>query len=480
MSGLIYNGIDLKVIRTVNFSKRPQMTPDGTTYLYTRYDLEVACVFNPACTSYSLPGSLAGGVQYPGDGVPNVEAGKMAGVTEASLQHILSQPRKTLIYTQTGAALLVSPLIGESCDAANGPFVEECRVQEMHGERTFLVHLRFVTYLKLCTGTDPLIAHRWKQYVEIDQDYFAQRITEGEATFRADLLVRLGQWPDQYRSQLFHSVPKGFKREQITVNVNEAGTALSYRYVDREMPLVYGDNGANSGLTRIEAYMTGSWQQTGAKTAAAQHRGALHGMAFSLMAGPTSGGGIPVLSQIVSTGMTIGAARLPKYSYHFMVRVWGSNFATRGLLTTVALSIIAARIPTPELFQNELIITHDLVGKFVEVQKTVSFGIEKIIAGSILGIPGSSAVAEDWAVPSVLLESDMASGEGALIANFTTRAEGTSPFITINNFNTDMNAPPYSNNSRGWWIGRIVAQGLSGACERPPFPPAAANNVNPP
>jgi len=395
----------------------------------------------------------------PNDSDPVQVAGQMAGITAAALQHKLCQPRGKLLYENSDAILLESPLANFAVDAANGPFVEYCRVNPAQGERTFEVRLKFVTYLKLCSGTNPIIGHRWKRWIDIDQDYFTEIVTEGEATFRSDLLVSMGRWPDQYRNQLFHPIPNGFKRERITVIPNEAGTAVAYRYVDRELPLTY-----NRRASRVEAYMTGSWQQSGERTALALNRAGLFGVATSLIRGPQSG----FVGNLFATGTSVAAMQLPKYSWHFLVRIWGEPTSTRGNLTALALAIIAARFPIDGLYQNELIVTHDLVGKFVEVQKTVSYGIERILPGGNFFFNWAAR----FGIPAVLLDSSFDSGENHLATVFINGPEGTAEMIRVNDYTRAGHAPPYSNASRAYWLGTLVAQVLSGACDTPPTPPA--------
>lgn len=95
MSTLTYNGIQLEILDTLDFRQQAQYSADGTTYLYTRYEVEVECVFNPKATSYRP--TNPGAKPHPNDSEPVKVEGQMAGITTAALQHKLSQPRGKLL-----------------------------------------------------------------------------------------------------------------------------------------------------------------------------------------------------------------------------------------------------------------------------------------------------------------------------------------------------------------------------------------------
>ncbi len=128
-------------------------------------------------------------------------------------------------------------------DAKNGPFPQVCEVTRIHGTKTWMVHFKVVTYVNECQNPrerNPLVAHRWTRYEDVDQDYFSVVTTQGVAAFRVDELIRLGKYPDQYRQDLFHAIPKNFKRESVFVEPSSDGCSVTYRIVDRQLAFNIG------------------------------------------------------------------------------------------------------------------------------------------------------------------------------------------------------------------------------------------------
>ena len=89
----------------------------------------------------------------------------------------------------------------------------------MGSPKTLMIYWRCKTFT--CEGREGInlvkTSHRWRQYVDVNAQHLATRVTEGVATFRADELVSRGTLPDEYRQSLVHEVPKNFVREHVHV-----------------------------------------------------------------------------------------------------------------------------------------------------------------------------------------------------------------------------------------------------------------------
>ncbi len=558
---ITYRGVKLEVIYTLDrvqleiqrcelragtsqtTSISVQESTDGTTYLYTRWTIDVDTVFNPAANAF-LPAADPDGPNAPLPAADPIglRDGTMPPDTDIALRHRLSQPRGVLILQDDDNRLILrSPESQvERSDAYLGPWVEECDVTKIQGLKTWNIHLRIVTWVNECKNKrtiTPLLAHRWTQFMDVDLDYFATRVTQGEAIFRVDEIVRLGRFPDEYRGDLFHSIPPTFKRGPIHVEAISDGSGVRYSFTDTEQPF---DHGTNSPATRIEVYQTHWYAQTGIWQAAANGVGSVIGGApgayrAGAAAGTTgtiaSGSGIAAVGGLaaMSAGGAV-VATIPQYSYHVMVRAWGDRNSNRAVIGDMAFAIALARVgPVNTRFASEVIATHEVTGKFVEVQITHKTGLEEgarsvVTIGQQIGAAvvdgfslfGSGVAARTFAAEARRSEAARARADGAAAGggpNLNGPAAGAraealgirsriqqAPFGGSGLGTEEVNVfvypgqspirgvitrapignrpPPNSNGTRGTSLVAIVAQALSESCQLPPAPPPTADTTN--
>lgn len=458
MAIVTYRGIELDVVQTNEFGRKEVMSSDGTTYLYTEWTIDVNCVLNPQATSY-----IAGAVGVS----PTQQDGKNSTDTDKAIREWLLQPRGTLSVSVDGL-LLTSPLSGYVVDAANGPIPEICTITSVIGIKTLIVHFRIKTCVNEIGGDSPsnryiLLSHRWKWSASIDKDHLTTRTTEGEAIFRADVLADSGTTPDQYRAFLFPPVPSNFRRTSVEVLEPADGNKVLYRVVDTEH---FFNVGTNSPSTRIECYQTVNYQKAGLGQAAASGLGS--SVAAGAASGAVVGGGLALstggaLTPAILVGAGIGgvggaakhlltgaaSALTPSINNHIFVRVWGNRSSNRRALEDLAFAIALARVGVPgEGVNTEMILTHDVAGKFVELMLSLRFGAESLslFQNQVTAVRSKFPAIDD--TPGLLFQ-----------------AQSNNPGL------------PNSSGTRGTWRGQLVTQALSNPAAMPPIVPRVGDTL---
>jgi len=142
---------------------------------------------------------------------------------------------------------------GTPTDADNGPKPIKCDVVQPTGEAaTFGVHfvIETATVPTPAASERLVLSHRWSVTHTHDEDYYLTRITIGEVRFNAAILHAGAQQPDWFRSQFFHPIPLGFRRNGPTVRMSDDGLSLQYEIHDTD-PTVTFDPG-DSGATQMQ------------------------------------------------------------------------------------------------------------------------------------------------------------------------------------------------------------------------------------
>jgi hypothetical protein len=316
MSFLTYNGIQLELVRTVRFDRQAIYDEDSTTYLWSRFLVEVDTIYNPMATSYQVGNP------------PTQITGVNPAVTDDAIRHVLMVPRKQLLFTVGGDTLLRSPEAPYTVDAHNGPIPISVNIQAIHGSKSFRVRYVIETFLLECPSPEgpALVSHRWTESHEVDDNYFTVRMLRGRAKFRSDLLLNGGVVPDDFRASLIVGIPYNFKRQRIAVTASSDGTELLYELLDQE---VYQSLGAQQSVTKCEAW---------------------YGYR-SLMGG--------------------GAL-----TENMLVRVWGRPRSSRNDLFTFAMKVLLARIDPASKTRivREFAATEDLFNAFIEVNAVTMGG----------------------------------------------------------------------------------------------------------
>jgi hypothetical protein len=239
---VIYGGLDLRIVRMLNFERQPVLSDDGTTYLFTKFTINAVGLVNsqrdPLKPTAGLGQSKVRGSNLsPFAVIDAVEPDTNPVVTDVAIRHWMSVPRRQLVVSSGAEVLLTSPELGLKSDAKNGPICEAYSVHEIMGAaRTFVVHFQVTTFVNECKANTGqvagLLANRWRQTHELNADYGLTIVTGGEAYFRTDLVRDKGIGPDLLRPYLFLPIPVGFQREGIQVHAPSDGSSLVYQFVD--------------------------------------------------------------------------------------------------------------------------------------------------------------------------------------------------------------------------------------------------------
>jgi len=515
-----YGTVVMEFIDTNEVKKEQVLTSDNTDYVYTKWTIDVNCLFAPASHTTNYSGDFATGgaahVKEPGNvnpfgvGQPST-GGALPNLTDRSIRHYLFQPRRLLtIWSdfegEEPFLILQSPWIpgdplareGTRCsspdvdlpDELNGPFVEACDVVECKGVRSWWVRIRIITYVNECGGQfsknspNPISAHRWKRWVNTDEDYFTALITEGEVVFRPAVMITTNSWPDQYRANFFPPIDPTMRRDKIEVMPSSDGTRVNYRVTDQELAFSIGQK---CPATRIECLQTGGYSRL-------SHQQAAWDWANGILSSFTGNSGkksIPgAVTQMVASGLSLVSRLTPKFYDHVVVKVWGNRNSKKFTLLQLAFAVAFQRLSPLSLAQTtELMATIDVTGKYVELLMTYRSGPEQ--ARRILIAPGN--------VQRIVLHtmfSNLFGGPLAMEGDFAFSANGygedtvNTPGVTIEasdgSFVPGPGAtisgspppvvpggktwafgnppPPNSNASRGTWRGKLVAQALAYPC----------------
>jgi hypothetical protein len=259
---VFYNGYQLNLVKTNSFSESPEYSDDGTDYLWTKFTIDVTCIFAPGATAVNFFGQQL--VQYD----PAFPIG--ADTTTANLKEALLVPRRALIYQGEHSRVITSPPfvqgVQSGVDCKNGPRVIDCTVTKMAGSHSWWVNWKCETWLTNCPGIfstqfPPIVSNRWSNEQTIDEDLRTTISMDGTTIFRADYLEALGVsnnfnfGADYWRAALLPPCPLGFKRKETRVQVDPLGTTLRWHVTDEEQPVNIGSLlGKNVwGVTRFEA-----------------------------------------------------------------------------------------------------------------------------------------------------------------------------------------------------------------------------------
>jgi len=484
MSVFIYNGIELKDISIQRYHREPIY--HGPTYLYTRNIVHVRGIYNPAATSWNLPGNF---------GPPELFAGKNAPTTDLAIRNHLLTPRKLLRWSTSNRAgdtitLLFSPpvvnLLQATTDANNGPTPLSCDVVKNAGDKTFWVDFVIQTdlneYSLFAQKPNIILSHLWRMTDDIDQDFFTTRTIQGQLILRTDRRLELNAVPDEFRGWIFHPVPTNFQRESINVTALEDGSRLDYKIVDREK----ASNIVAQGVTRITAiYSQGLKKPShedairaigGAVVASAANITELGGRAVGAIGGGFTGSApLKILEQFGNLGGAIAAEQMrsgwrigqavgdqvPRFYHTLKVEVWGNRNANRTNLQSVARQVLNKKVGQLNLAFGGLdySVTHDLMGKYVRLDAQLLSGPTQGAIDQLFRAFNAGA-ARPFAVP------DFSFGPDDAIPDITSIVPVVNP------------APPNDSGSRGTFIGRLAANVLRDHQTNPTQPAAAPDSAS--
>lgn len=475
--------IELKLINTFLFEETPIVGEDQN-YICTHFRIGVNCIFNPATTSARRTVAST-----------SLALGFPASRTEEALRFFLMQPRGVLKYEhEDGFIQLQSPrdntgFVGGPIlpnDARNGPIPLKCAVQYVSETRSFLVTWVVDTWVQETwkyTGplTPVLLSHAWQQVETLDDQYFATRLTSGRATFAADRLFQAQTVPDDYRNFITPPINGAFKRVQSNVVATADGTTVTYECIDREMRCSLKKNGiaevdvineagtfapeiaptltqAGLSTTRLAASIADARMAHASASAAAAAAG------HAVPAPP--GGGFATGVAAAGIAFQFVASNLGRSIYSCTVRVYGTRAARVPFMVEQGLKIIAWHLSTNDGstrpgrggtgfpfiglniagYNTSLKISHDVKAGVVEITKTHSSCTSGLMLQHV----------QDW-ISGGSDDIEPTIGSYAATPNMAVSAVAGA------------SAPP-EGRSRGYWIGNVISQQLSGLYEKPAKP----------
>jgi hypothetical protein len=508
MSTFKYGNVEMRIVKTNRAQRVSRRTDDNAEHVITDWHLDLEGWWNPAATSYF------GDVNNV---IPAAFPGSLPPITDNAIREYLMQSRRRIDYRDDlGNKILYTPADGYTQDADNGPYVAYCDVVEIHGEKSWKIRMIVQASVVECPGPgltpSPLIANRWTQWMDTDEDYFSTIITEGVAVFRGDEIAKLGTYPDQYRRDLLFAVPNNYKREVVRVEQGSDINTVRYRIVDREKALNINQRyHSRVGVSRIEGYHTGGYYHPGSLEATGQIVGnAIEGAGV----GGIGGAGIGAVPGAV-LGAGAGFLRnVPQWNNGIVVSIWGHRNATRMEMTFLALAIATQRLGQGNFLgvfvrNTRWTLTHDIMGKYVRLEIQQRWGVEQMVRDlttsvgnffeqawtvatqSLAGMLGAQEgqPADVQAAQAAQVQADTF-GPGAIAnaLNFPPIWDNTGDIIGSgdpNHFNADGTLsqdssadlrthppPPNSGGTRGTSLLTIVAQLLNDPCEKPAQPPA--------
>ncbi len=228
MSVVIYNDVQLKIVRTARWDSRTIYTEDSCDPVVIHHHFGFECIFNQAATTTS-------DTELPIQAM-NVLRDKL-----------LTPRRRLTIANEVGH--IGMDVAGEdpfeeqqALDARNGPRPIACNIYRIIGEKTMVVYWECEVYIPFkCPDKDTsILVHRWEHSHDIDQLNYTTRTISGQAVFNTERLRKGDQLPDDFRSQFFHELPPHMVRQNVRVTQHSDGCTFSYQITDREVPFSVG------------------------------------------------------------------------------------------------------------------------------------------------------------------------------------------------------------------------------------------------
>lgn len=491
--------VTLNLIETKGIER--QVIYDGPVYLYTRWRFDVVGQvhrkLNPVFANQFV--NQAGNPVVP-DRFGNVTDSPAA--KDFSIGSVLRSPRGYLGYAnEDGTIILVSPdtAKGHILDAKGGPYPLAFNVLNFKGSEGMYVRWAVETYVHECEDPPLILSHRWRQYVTVDDQHLTRRITNGWATFHMGKMWAEGSVPDQYRYEFLHPIPDGFKRDLIQVTPTEDGDGLEYVVIDQELTHSFSrictnidvkqTNGFHQAGFDILTVLGGIGEISGAASGAAQsgygygqqmehyrQRAAYWRPGRGMRPSPPSAAGFGMSVGAQTIGFALGTAgayysSLPTYYSSIQIVVEGNRQSKRKELERIAIAIMTARlfpytrggqinqgqfvIPTQYRPEYEAHLTHHVTDKVVELIAVVRHRANSGIASGYIPV---LTFPKELRMPFEVVVNPKRPGQ-----------------IIITDDPSQMIYPPYSNGTRGTWVGAVVAQWLQGVCE-PPTAPVVYND----
>lgn len=445
MAELTYNGIELKMLRTINFASEPVMSFDDVDYLYSHITIECVGVWSP-------PLDIQSGSPVP-----------LGLQMAARLKEALEVPRKHLLFTVSGQTVIDLPANLVECDSNNGPKPISARVLQITGDKTAIVSFAIECWDSDCSNT--VLSNAWTVRTETTQDAFTVRYIDGMAKLDAAQVNLEGVTADNFRKSYFPACPTQFKRDVISATLSTDATELEYHVVDTELALAIGADGVGGrNISRIEGMVTAGVERNIGDFA--RWTAAISGELGKGTGGWFNPGAWPFMALSVALN-TYNAIATNKANCS--VRVYGNRLAIKQDMIDVACAVAMERL---------------FFGPFIGSTNTA----DTVLASAYM----TQSVSERWVevrcevlppIATKIATTANAVNFGAIV-NVAANYSGNFQGVSLNFVSGDANGPTgdgptmFNNNSRGSYMGALLVQALGVECSVPPLPPPNADNVN--
>ncbi len=233
MALLSYAGVNFGNSRTIFYTEEPDVDSEGKVDpLTTCLTVEVQSILNPAWLATNV---LNG-------------RGDRAGTTLLTIRAALETPRLQLIFAVGPDRIVASPAVDPTdpngvrllrCDAKNGPIPEVIRFTEIVGDKSIFIHFRVKTWIR--NQGNVLLSNRWSITCDTDFQGLTTRTINGQAVIRTDAIGLFGiHGADDFRRNLFIPCPNNFIRQRPVVVQSEDGCTVNYTVTDQETSLTLG------------------------------------------------------------------------------------------------------------------------------------------------------------------------------------------------------------------------------------------------
>ncbi len=224
---LVYNGVDLGLIRTIKIEQRAKYDPHGVDVLYIENRFTIQSVISELDETELDPLPPAA----PGD----TPAGAMVRI-----RHMLLSPRKHFKYTaqSSGGTITLLEAVGKpnndvigilgGTEANNGPKPISLDITNV-SPRTWIIHYVIDVCVQDCNVSQHFASNRYEQTHDIDNKGMSKYTRMGKVFVRTDMNIT----PDGLRELVTPPVPPGFKRASM-YQLSEDGLSMFYRIVDTE------------------------------------------------------------------------------------------------------------------------------------------------------------------------------------------------------------------------------------------------------
>ena len=480
---LNYNGVDLQIEHTSEVSITPVMDQSGLDLLYQRVTIGMVCVWNPFATASFTGASLVNTGTNNTNAAPKTgRVGDRVGVSLALLRQVLMTPQQPLRvylgddrvwdvpYQFTATANQPNASAGPAqtlngiglpdpgietrfaCDPGGGPFPEECRILEIIGDKTAIVHYRITFHVTDCNTY--VLSNRWRTTSHTGPDWLTTRITEGRAVLRLDKLLAFGYSADQFRLNFVLGVPKGFIRKEVNVVATEDGRELYYRVVDKQLAL---NIPSGSSALKVEGHIsTGGMWPFKSVMEGLQNLGDTIGNAFNA-------------AWSAATLDLKGAANAAMKMFNSMpipraigvVRVWGPPGTDRELLSSFAVDVITDRLSKSKLIGGVFFPISAFLTTNVSTDEAPMAEVQ--IEALVSSLQVLQAIWDPRTHLADLQKTD----------NVVLDQGGSGKPILTSDVTTVNPAFPADNGTRGTWISMMVSQILNAPCGVPNPVPAS-------